>query len=188
MIYTSQLKKFLKDKRVKQLITELSPDNTNSFNDNLINKLYNLAIMDDNIILMNDADDMVALISLLLKCFPDLLEHITTIVISMFISYPADELKLPNTITEIEDMAFMSASIKKLTIPESIRHIGCEVFNCMKCNELIYEGTFEQWIKLTNHGYNCAYGDGEPDDIKKLICLKSDPNKNYMDDWLGSME
>ena len=54
-------------------------------------------------------------------------------------------VNIPSSVEEIQDFAFMYASIKRITIPKSVKRIGTSALR-LNSGEVVYEGTKQEFI------------------------------------------
>ena len=66
-------------------------------------------------------------------------------------------VNIPSSVEEIQDFAFMYASIKRIIIPKSIKRIGTSALR-LNSGEIVYEGTKQEFINQF---------------LGKSLCLKS---------------
>ena len=64
------------------------------------------------------------------------------------------DVKLPNTMTEIEDNAFQNCAISEIDLPSSLTSIGALAF----CNTPLSSIIFPSSLKITPCGDKCFYG------------------------------
>lgn len=89
-------------------------------------------------------------------------EGITHIGAGAFGSCGAMEnITLPDTLTYIGAEAFGNcASLKSIELPASLSFIGDSAFMyCMKLKEISFDGTAEQWNKVSSDGWNRYFND-----------------------------
>jgi hypothetical protein len=55
------------------------------------------------------------------------------------------ELRIPEGVTEIHDMAFVGSGLKKVLIPSTVKVMGIGVFRHSHDLEIYYNGTMEEW-------------------------------------------
>lgn len=70
-------------------------------------------------------------------------------------------LSLPESITHISAEAFSNcSSLTSITLPNSLTYIGDSAFMyCMKLNEINFNGTKEEWNKVSSESWNRYFGD-----------------------------
>ena len=89
--------------------------------------------------------------------------HKDTRVIASYALYDCSikELSLPEGITHIGAEAFGNcASLKSIELPASLSFIGDSAFMyCMKLKEISFDGTAEQWNKVSSDGWNRYFND-----------------------------
>lgn len=180
-----RVKAFIESPRIKVALNDLSGAGVSESNE-LLDFIYN-ATNDENILtpmLMEDAENIAIFTETLLSIYPDILRHVTAIPFEMFADYTADVLIIPNNIKIIDVMAFISASIKKLVIPESVTNIYDGAFISFS-GSIIYEGSWQGFKKLVVKSSSDAFEDIQLD---QLVCLKEDPNHNYADELIDLLE
>ncbi len=76
-----------------------------------------------------------------------------------FLRKSIDNIEIPDFVTDIGDYAFAGTGIKGITIPDSVDSIGYSVFYFSHTDlhntvtSIIYEGTIEQWEKISKNSY-----------------------------------
>ena len=89
-------------------------------------------------------------------------EGVTHIGMGAFGSCGAMELvSIPESVVIIADEAFANcASLKAIVLPASLTHLGDSAFMyCMKLKEISFNGTAEEWGKVSSDGWNRYFDD-----------------------------
>ena len=93
---------------------------------------------------------------------PKVLECKTDVIWSQdTVSDEVTSVKIPNGVTDIGGMAFISCdSLTSITIPDSVTNIERDAFsNCTSLANIYYKGTEEQWNAITKgSNWNSSMG------------------------------